>query len=129
MGDRLAVRVQGESSTFVLPAPTATRALATARWAKSPRGGTLLCTARGSSARQHGAQRAVSVAITVPMACAAVLEPNAATVQGESSTSARLGAIATRTTGTASLRASLSGLHVRKTSGSVPRTNSPNYQK
>merc|ERR1719203_2214978 len=107
--DQLAVRVQGESSTSVLPAPGATRASATARRAMGPRGGALLFTAGGSSVGRHGARRAASAARTVPMACAAALEPNVAPVQGESSTSAPLGAIATRTTGTATLEVSLSG--------------------
>merc|ERR1712228_582726 len=106
----------GESSTSVLPAPGATRASATARRAVGPHGGALLFTARGSSVRRHGARKAASAARTVPMACAAALERNAATVQGESSTSARPGAIATKTTGTATLEVSLSGLHGRKTS-------------
>jgi len=85
-----AARVQGEPSTSAHPGVSATTRPGTATWAQ-----------RGSSARQHGARKAASAARMTPTVCAAALEPPAARVRGEPSTSAHPGVSATSRPGTA----------------------------
>jgi len=95
-----AARVQGESSISAHPGVIATSRPGTATWARpSRRRRTRLTWV--SIARQHGARKAASAARMTPTVCAAALEPPAATVQGESSTSAHRGVIATSRPGTA----------------------------
>jgi len=85
-----AARVQGESSISAHPGVSATSRPGTATWAR-----------RVFFARQHGARKAASAARMTPTVCAAALEPHAARVQGEPSTSAHPGVSATTRPGTA----------------------------